>query len=56
MDQTFTLAQRERRIFMGWITYLTCWPVVPRLVKMPSARGTLHPTGLGTIDQVVKEP
>jgi hypothetical protein len=50
VDLTFTLAQRDGRIQMGWITFLTCWPVVPHLVKVPDAEAPFRPTGLGTID------
>jgi hypothetical protein len=50
VDLTFTLVQRDGRIQMGWITFLTCWPVVPYLAKLPDAEAPFRLTGLGTID------
>jgi hypothetical protein len=50
MDLTFTLVQGDGRIQMGWITFLTCWPVVPHQVKLRDAEAPFRPTGLGTID------
>ena len=49
-DLTFTLVQRDGRIQLGWITFLTCWPVVPHQVKLPDAEAPFRSTELGTID------